>query len=215
MNARMLVKICGLTRLEDAKACCDAGADLLGFVFHAPSRRNADPAMVAQMRGGHARKVGVFVNQGVQETMAVAGQAGLDLIQLHGGQDEAFCRELIAAGAGPDRLVKVFWPERYASLADFQADLDRFAPSCGLMLFDAGKGGGGHGRGFDVALLAGLNIPRPWLLAGGLGPDNVAEVLAAGPHGLDMSSGVEAAPGVKDMDKVRRVIRCVRDKEMS
>lgn len=207
---RMLVKICGLTRPEDARACRDAGADLLGFIFHPTSRRNADPAMVRGVEAGPARKVGVFVEQGPDAVAALASDAGLDLVQLHGGQDEDFCAAL-GAVLGAERIIKVFWPERLASTAALQAELERFAPHCRWFLFDAGASGGGHGRRFDTGILRGLRPPRPWLLAGGLGPENAAEALKTGPHGLDMSSGVESAFGVKDMEKVRRVIRLVRN----
>ncbi|WP_022660593.1 phosphoribosylanthranilate isomerase [Paucidesulfovibrio longus] len=209
MNA-LLVKICGLTSVRDAEACRDAGADLLGFIFHPASRRNAAPEMVRAVHAGKARKVGVFVEQGPDEVAALAEAAGLDFVQLHGGQDEAFCAAL-GAEFDPGRIVKVFWPERYAAVAELQPDLDRFAAHCSYYLFDAGTSGGGHGKSFDAGLLAGIAPARPWLLAGGLGPDNVAQALLAGPHGVDMSSGVESAPGTKDMEKVRRVIRLVRN----
>ncbi|MGE4292605.1 MAG: phosphoribosylanthranilate isomerase [Desulfovibrio sp.] len=205
-----LVKICGLTRIEDAHACRDAGADLLGFIFHPASRRNADPEMVRGVAGGPARKVGVFVEQPVEAILDLVERAGLDLVQLHGGQDEAFCLA-VGAALGAERVIKVFWPERHASVAEFQAGLDRFAPLCRYYLFDAGTSGGGHGKSFDTGLLQGLAPARPWLLAGGLGPANVAQAVLAGPHGVDMSSGVEAAYGIKDLEKVRRVIRLVRN----
>lgn len=213
MNAGVLVKICGLTRVEDALACAEAGADLLGFIFHPASRRNAEPAMVRSISrdllGAAVHKVGVFVEQSADEVIALARKTELDFVQLHGDQDAAFCNA-VGEALGTDRIIKVFWPERYASVAELQADLERFAPYCRFFLFDAGSSGGGHGMTFDAERIKGIVSPRSWLLAGGLGPDNVSEALLAEPNGVDMSSGVEASPGVKDMEKIRRVIRRVR-----
>lgn len=218
---RPLVKICGLTSEQEARACMELGADLLGFIFHASSRRCADPAMVSLVRSGGARKVGVFVKQGVSDVVALTHRCGLDMVQLHGGHGRdgnhgvEVCGQLVSA-LGRERIIKVFWPERYASSRALQDDLERFAPVCGWMLLDAGKGGGGHGRGFDPGLLSGVRSPRPWLLAGGLGPTTLPAVLTAleepglpRPHGVDMSSGVETAPGKKNLEEVKQVMRII------
>ncbi|MDD4731466.1 MAG: phosphoribosylanthranilate isomerase [Desulfovibrio sp.] len=221
---RPLIKICGLTSGRDARECMRLGADFVGFVFHPPSPRSADPAMVARVRSGPARKVGVFVDQDVSRIVALEHQCGLDMVQLHGGHGpderhgQAFCR-CIAHALGPERIIKVFWPERYESPQALQNDLDRFARFCGWMLLDAGQRGGGHGRIFDSQLLKGVRPPRPWLLAGGLGPGNLAQARMcfsgpgqSQPHGFDMSSGVETAPGKKDLKKVEQSIHAVHGK---
>jgi phosphoribosylanthranilate isomerase len=201
-----LIKVCGLTREEDALRCAELGADLLGFIFHPGSPRNTTPEFPARLRAPGARKVGVFVGQSVMETLGIMAAGRLDLVQLHGGQDEAFCRKL-SQTIGPGRIIKVFWPEKAVSLEAFQAELDRFAPLCALMLADAGSGGGGHGQaiaGRGAEILAGAKFSRPWLLAGGLGPDTVADMLSRfTPAGLDLNSGVESAPGLKDETKLR------------
>lgn len=218
MNS-LLLKVCGLTREEDARLCAELGADLLGFIFHPGSPRNTTPEFPAGLRLPGARKVGVFVGQNPVEALTTMAAGRLDLAQLHGGQTESFCAAL-AQRMGPQRIIKVFWPEKASSLEVFQAELDRYAPFCGMMLVDAGAGGGGHGRGIEARgaeILAGATFPRPWLLAGGLGPDTVAGALsrcrAAGamPAGLDLNSGVESAPGIKDETRLRAAFSAIEN----
>ncbi len=204
---KLLVKICGMTREQDALLCAGLGADLLGFIFHPGSPRNTTPEFPAGLKVPGVRKVGVFVGQKSMEALGIMAAGRLDLAQLHGGQSESFCQAL-AARMGPERIIKVVWPEKAVSAEAFQAELDRFAPHCGMFLADAGSGGGGHGREIDPSaggdILAAAKFPRPWLLAGGLGPDNVSHMLSRfGPAGLDLNSGVESAPGVKDETRLR------------
>lgn len=208
---RLAVKICGQTSPDGARLCASLGAGLLGFIFHPKSPRCTTPALPASLDLPGVLKVGVFVAQTPGEALEVMRAGRLDIAQLHGGQDLAFCRA-VAGTIGPERVMKVVWPEKAASLEDFQAELDRFAPFCGRFLADAGKSGGGHGRGLaDAAadILAAASFPRPWLLAGGLGPDSIGHALSrfrikgCGPAGLDLNSGVESAPGIKDETLLR------------
>ena len=222
MTGGLLVKVCGMTREADALLCAELGADLLGFIFHPGSPRNTTPEFPADLRLPRGvRKVGLFVGQNPMEALGIMAAGRLDLAQLHGGQTESFCAAL-AARMGPERIIKVFWPEKAASLEAFQAELDRYAPYCGMMLVDAGKSGGGHGRaigadgeGKGAEILAQAKFPRPWLLAGGLGPDNIADMLSrfgsAGhtPAGLDLNSGVESAPGLKDETRLRAAFAAI------
>lgn len=206
-----MVKVCGLTRPEDARLCARAGADLLGFIFHPASPRFITPDFPASLGPddlGQARKVGVFVKETAVEICHTLEEAKLDYVQLHGGQGPEFCRAV-----GFERVIKVFWPERYASLDELAQDMARFA-DCALFLLDAGTSGGGHGRSLDFATLAELDSPRPWLLAGGLGPQNVGAAVAtcanANLAGVDLNSGVESVPGLKDIEKVRTAIAVCR-----
>ena len=204
---RLLVKVCGLTRPGDARLAAALGADLLGFIFHPKSPRCTEPALSASLNMPMILKAGVFVDQTVNEVLALMTAGKLDLAQLHGGQDADFC-QAIGNTLGPERVLKVVWPEKAASLEAFQAELDRFAPYCGMFLADAGAGGGGHGRAIESGaggdVLLGARFPRPWLLAGGLGPDNVLALLSRfRPSGLDLNSGVESAPGIKDETRLR------------
>ncbi|EHJ48292.1 Phosphoribosylanthranilate isomerase [Solidesulfovibrio carbinoliphilus subsp. oakridgensis] len=201
-----LVKICGMTRPEDVLGCAEAGADLLGFIFAAKSPRRLTPGQAAALPRTSARRVGVFVEQTLGEVLAIMDEADLDLAQLHGGQDPDFCRAV-----GPDRVIRAFWPAKHPDTASLAAAMAAFAGTIRYALLDAGTSGGGHGVPLDFAPLAGLDPPMPWLLAGGLGPHNVAEALrVASPHGLDLNSGVESSPGLKDLEKVRRSLWTVK-----
>ena len=152
------------------------------------------------MPGGSAKRVGVFTRASLADIEAATRLASLDYVQLHGGQSATFCR-----AAGPERVIKVFWPERH-SRASLEAKLAAFAPHCAYFLFDAGKGGGGSGKTFAWEMLRDMAIPRPWFLAGGIGPDNADTAVAAcSPWGLDINSGVEMSPGVKDAEKIRSI----------
>lgn len=203
----MIVKVCGMTRQEDVDFCDALGVDLLGFIFHPPSPRSVAPQWVAGQSPERALKTGVFVRQGVDEIDAIAREAGLDLLQLHGGHTLEQCRAL-----GPERVIKVLWPQRYATAELLQADMLLFAPACRAILLDSGTSGGGHGTSLDPLELRRLKCPHPWYLAGGLGPHNLAAMKTTGAAGFDLNSGVESAPGIKDHDKVRRAFNILRGK---
>ncbi len=197
-----LVKVCGLRRPEDVTLCEELGVDWTGFIFYPPSPRNVTPEQVAALPRGRAARVGVFVLPSAQEVREIMDRAELDLAQLHGGQDQRFCEQV-----GPERVVKVFWPLRYPNLADLERDMGAFASSCRAVLLDAGTAVGGHGVSLDFTALARLSFPRPWLLAGGLGPDNIQEaVRRCRPWGVDLNSGVEEAPGRKSPVLLRSVL---------
>jgi len=212
--SRLLVKVCGMTSEADARLCARLGADLLGFIFHPRSLRCVEPALPASLNMPLILKVGVFVDQSLDETLALMEAGRLDLAQLHGGQDLAFCAAL-AKALSPQRVIKVVWPEKAGSQEAFQAGLDRFAPHCCLFLADAGQGGGGHGRTIDGEVLAKAAFPLPWLLAGGLGPATIGPMLSRfrqcgqKPAGLDLNSGVESAPGIKDETLLRAAFAAI------
>ncbi len=198
-----MIKVCGLTRQEDADICTCLESALAGFIFHPASPRSVTPEQAAAIHTGTAMRVGVFVEQSVEEIREIMAKAKLHLAQLHGDQDEDFC-----AALGKTRVMRVFWPERYETREALEADLQRYAPHCRFFLFDAGKTLGGHGAEQDWSRLIGVRSPKAWFIAGGLGPDNVlAAVKACDPCGVDLNSGVEAAPGIKDHDKLKAVLR--------
>ena len=205
MSAR-LAKVCGMTRAADVTGCTEAGADLLGFIFAAKSPRRLTPEQAAALPRTTAKRVGVFVEQTLEDVLAIMEQVDLDLAQLHGGQNPDFCRAV-----GPHRVIRAFWPQKHPTLASLAAEMAAFDGAIRYALLDAGTSGGGHGTSLDFAALAELAPPMPWLLAGGLGPDNVAEALRiAKPHGVDLNSGVESSPGLKDLQKVRRSLWSVK-----
>ncbi|WP_028575734.1 phosphoribosylanthranilate isomerase [Desulfonatronovibrio hydrogenovorans] len=201
----LLIKVCGLTRADDLEFCQNTGVDLTGFIFHGPSPRFMEPEQVGLMEKKNELRVGVFVDQGVDEILKTIDLARLDLVQLHGNQDINFCRAI-----GPDRVIRTFWPEGFTDLQDFQEELEGFSQACRYFLFDAGRSLGGHGRSISCPWLERVTSPRLYFLAGGLGPDNVGNVLELGLTGLDLNSGVESSPGIKDPEKIRQVLKLVR-----
>lgn len=201
--ARPLVKVCGMTRMEDVNLCMELGVDLLGFIFHPKSPRNVDPDFAASVKTGRITKVGVFVNQSAEEVIEIMDHCGLHAAQLHGNQDIKFCWKV-----GADRVIRAFWPDTYSSAGALSRDLDNYSEVCGHFLLDAGKScQGGTGQSIDFGILQDVNIYTPWFLAGGIGPHNIDQVLALNPPGLDINSGVECEPGKKDEHKLRAVFK--------
>lgn len=206
---RPLIKICGITRQTDADVCVEAGVDMIGFIFHEPSPRNIQPGAAAAIKTGNAKRVGLFVRQSQQEVLKIMDRAGLDMAQLCGDQDRAFCRAV-----GADRVLRVFWPERHKMRAALEDELSDYDKSMAYALLDAGMSGGGHGRAQDFGFLKGLDCPAPWMLAGGLGVDNLPQAMAqCSPAGFDLNSGLESAPGIKDHDLVRRAVAIIRGQD--
>ena len=208
-----MCKICGLTRAEDAALCHSLGADCIGCIFVPASPRFITPQRAALLPDGPALRTGVFAGTDLDEVRAIARLARLDLLQVHGGEDPAFCRAL-----GPERVIKTLWPEKLTP-EELDRELDRFAPVCAYFLLDAGTSGGGSGNSLKTDTLRRIRPPRPWLLAGGLGPDNLRSALAAfepgaGPIGVDLNSALESAPGIKDHELVRRALTLVKGRRL-
>jgi phosphoribosylanthranilate isomerase len=190
-----------MTRHEDAELAVELGAWAIGFVLWPHSPRAADPAVAAGIAAALRRRVelvGVFVNATFDEIAHAADELHLSHVQLHGDEGPAFCAE-----AGRRTGAKVIKAMRIASAADFQ-DLERYHTD--LHLLDAAAKGlrGGSGRTWDWALAARRRRHVPAILSGGLNADNVAAGIAAvEPWAVDVSSGVEASPGVKDPERMR------------
>jgi phosphoribosylanthranilate isomerase len=194
-----------LTTAGDVELCNSLGADLVGFIFVRGSARCIEAEQAAALPDGRALRVGVFAGTELAVIRDIARRARLDMIQLHGGEDTQFCRAL-----GPERVIRTFWPERLAP-EETAREMERFAPVCAYFLLDAGAGGGGSGKLLDTAALRQVRPPKPWFLAGGLGPDNLTTVLSSfapdqRPEGLDMNSALESAPGVKDHALLRKAL---------
>jgi phosphoribosylanthranilate isomerase len=205
---RTRIKICGITREEDLAAAVAAGADAIGFVFYAPSPRYVRPERAAQLMAqvpAFVTKVGLFVNaepQAVRETMA---QVPLDLLQFHGDEDAAYCSAFGRPWIKAARVRPGFDLLEYASLF-------AKAPGVSGLLLDAHvEGYGGGGITFDWTLIP-QNLPLPVILSGGLHPGNIAEaVRTVRPWAVDVSSGVEADRGIKDVQKIIEFIAGVRE----
>ncbi len=195
------VKVCGITRPEDAELAVGLGAWALGFILWEPSPRAADPAVVAGMAPSLRRRVelaGVFVNATLDEIGTAADRLHLSLVQLHGDEGPSFCAE-VARRTGA-RVIKAL---RVATHGDLE-DMERFRTDFHLLDTAAAGMRGGTGQTWDWSLVATRRSKIALILSGGLNPENVAAGIAAvHPYAVDVSSGVEASPGVKDHDKLR------------
>jgi phosphoribosylanthranilate isomerase len=195
------VKICGITRPEDAELAAGLGAWAIGLIQWEGSPRACDPAVAAGIVAALRRRVecvGVFVNPTLDEIARAVEGIGFSHLQLHGDVGPSFCEE--AARRTGAKIIKA---ARVSSLGDLQA-LERFHTD--LHLLDAAVDGlhGGTGQTWDWGLLRGRRSSVPMILSGGLTPDNVAEAIAATrPWAVDSASGVESAPGIKDPERVR------------
>jgi len=203
------VKVCGITRAEDAALAVELGAIALGFIFWPHSPRAVSAAQVGEIARGlppSVSLVGVFVNQPVDEVLATARAAGLTGIQLHGDEDAA------AYAAEGLRLVKaVPVPEA------FTADALTAIPSDVTVLLDAHDPvrRGGTGRTIDWMRAAEAARLRPIILSGGLTPENIrTAVRTVRPYAVDVSSGVESAPGVKDESRLRSLFAALRSESV-
>lgn len=195
----MWVKVCGITNLADALAAVDAGAAALGFNFYARSPRHVDPEVAAQIiasLGPSVCTVGVFVDESADRVAAIVARTGLRAVQFHGDESPDFCR------GWPQKVIKA------VRVRDGDAALQARAYSVDFILADAYVEGqrGGTGRQIVTEFLEGFDRER-LILAGGLTPDNVAEaVRLVRPAAVDVASGVESAPGKKDVTLMRRFI---------
>jgi phosphoribosylanthranilate isomerase len=202
------IKFCGITGIDDAQRAVDAGAWALGMIFWQGSPRRCDPTEAQRIAAALRRRVelaGVFVNAPLDEVAGVADAVGLTLVQLHGDEGPSFCAE-VARRTG----AKVIKAARARARADLQA-LDAFHTD--FHLLDAHVAGqrGGTGETFDWELVAARRSAVPLILSGGLTAGNVAAGIAAThPFAVDVASGTEASPGVKDPAKLEAFGAAVR-----
>jgi phosphoribosylanthranilate isomerase len=198
-----VVKICGITRADDAHQAIGCGANALGFVFWPRSPRFIDPfraRAIVRTLPPFVTVVGVFVDQPLAEVNGIAALVPLSAVQLHGSEPpqtpDAIRVPVIKALSGPDADASAdHWTTRVTLLVDAHDPERR----------------GGTGRKADWTAAARIAARRPIILAGGLTPDNVAEAIASvQPFGIDLSSGVESAPGIKDPARLRALFDIVR-----
>jgi phosphoribosylanthranilate isomerase len=200
------IKICGITREQDLQAAVAAGADALGFVFYAISPRHIDAQRASELLAAlppFVTSVGLFVDPAAETVRAVLAHAPLDVLQFHGDETPEFCRQF-----GRPYLKAI----RVRPGVDLVECAARYADAQGLLL-DAYIEGvpGGTGESFDWALIP-RDLSLPVILSGGLQPGNVAgAVRAVRPYAVDVSSGVEASKGIKDVAKVAAFIKEVKN----
>ena len=197
------IKICGLTRTEDIEMVNEFLPDYIGFVF-AKSRRQVSAEQAKELKNKlrpAIKAVGVFVNEKPENIAEIANQGIIDLIQIHGDEDAAYCAQLRKLTQAP--IIKVLRVEREDDLAGIE-EFD-----CDYYLFDtlSSKDYGGTGKAFDHSLLYNKEIKKPFFVAGGLNQDNVAAVIEViKPFGVDTSGGVETE-GSKDVNKIKEFIK--------
>lgn len=203
------IKICGLTRLEDLHAAVQSGADAIGLVFYRPSPRYVDlptAAKLARAVPPFVTIVGLFVNADPAQVRETLAAVPIHLLQFHGDEDENYCRQF-------DRpYMKAARVKPGMDLLQYAADF----PSAQAILLDAFVDGyGGGGKVFDWTLIP-AGLAKPIVLSGGLDAGNVGEaIVRVRPAAVDVSSGVEAAKGIKDAEKIRAFVAAVRAAQLT
>lgn len=199
------IKICGITNSADAIAAVEAGADALGFIFYGKSPRYVplgEAAEITRKLPPFIMRVGVFVNASEELIVRAIGEAGLTMLQFHGDEPADFCRQF---GLMSMKAFRMHGPETLDEIPKYQTDaylLDAFSSTA--------LGGTGEKFNWDLAIEA-QKYGKPIFLAGGLTPENVAgAVRKVRPFGIDVSSGVESAPGKKDHAKVKAFIAAAK-----
>jgi phosphoribosylanthranilate isomerase len=201
----MRIKICGITRYEDARVAAGLGVDALGFIFSSQSPRYISPANAAEIirrLPPFVSKVGVFVDEDPQRLLEVIRISGIDTVQLHGSEPPQYCASV------PLPVIKVF-PVR----EDFSVNVFSAYKTAGYLLdtWDP-ELKGGSGRRFDwSAAVAACGVSDTVILSGGLGPSNIQEAIdTVRPYAVDVNSGVEISPGIKNPYKMREVVSIVK-----
>jgi len=205
-----LIKICGITNLVDALVSVDSGVDALGFNFYRPSSRYIEPLAarrIIEQLPGTILPVGVFVNESSEDVKAIAQEAGVKALQLHGDESPGYCRELNDWFVIKTFAVKEEFDETATSPYDVNA-----------IMLDAShkKLKGGTGQVIDWSIARRIRAQgKPMFLAGGLSPENVAAAIkTVEPYAVDSCSALESAPGKKDQDRVKAFVKVVRSLDL-
>ena len=210
-KGRVRIKVCGMTRLEDALCAAEAGADAVGFIFYRKSKRYIDPEKarhIIDRLPPFIDTVGVFVDTKREEVEEIIQFCRLGYAQLHGSESPKYC-ERLTRFASPCQVIKAFRVSPETAAAEFEP----YAPHVKAFLLDTYDkyAVGGTGKSFDWSIIEQLNLARPFILAGGLHAGNVTEaVQTARPTILDVNSGVETRAGIKDHQLIREFVRTVR-----
>ncbi|MHC9543128.1 MAG: phosphoribosylanthranilate isomerase [Vulcanimicrobiota bacterium] len=207
MEYNIQVKICGITREADASACVSLGADAVGLVFYPPSSRHVSMEQarrIIEIIPDHILTVGVFVDESPETIKTIVEYCGLRAVQLHGVESPSTAEVMKKMNVKVIKAIFVNGSPGPAEMGNYGVD---------AFLLEAPRGPipGGTGTRWEWGRVKDLSKSYPVILAGGLNPENVTEAINASlPDAVDVSSGVERAPGIKDIDKVRRFIESVK-----
>lgn len=200
-NDNTKIKICGITNLEDARFVAGALVDYLGFIFYKKSPRYIEPAeagaIINWIEG--PEKVGVFVNQPLDDVNKIAKETGLDYVQLHGEESPEYC-ELV-----DKPIIKVIHIEEETVGYLLKHQIEQYADVADFLLFDTKIYGlwGGTGKSFDWNILNEMDLDIPFFLSGGLNEGNIRQAVeTVEPYAIDISSSLEEKPGLKDFRKI-------------
>ena len=208
---KMQTKVCGITSIEQAQALDVMGVDYIGFIFYAPSKRYVLNSLsleaLASFVPTNAKKVGVFVNEPIENVFKIVAAAKLDMVQLHGDEDLNYCEQIKKAIP----VIKVF---RVGALVP---KMEGFENAANYFLFDTDSAlYGGTGNHFNWEIIKNHSIALPFFLSGGIGPNDIKglEVMKATKAGkqllaVDLNSQFETAPGIKDLEKVKTFIHAI------
>ena len=207
---RTKVKICGVTSLEDARFVSGALAHYMGFIFYEDSPRHITPAkagaMINWIEGPQC--VGVFVNQPLDDVNMIGRQTGIDYVQLHGDENPDYCSLV------DKPVIKAIHVKEGDTASDLNKRIEAYLDCVEYLLFDTKVEGiwGGTGQSFDWSLLDEVSGGVPYFLSGGLNSGNIREACKqVHPYAVDVSSGLESEPGVKDFDKVEAFMEEMRE----
>ena len=202
----MKVKVCGLTKLDQIQELIDLKTDFLGFVFYEKSPRYVLNSLtlkeISEIK--HDKKVGVFVNENLENILEISDKSGLNFIQLHGDETDDFISELKEKLNQEIKIIKVSRIGR--ELENLKFKIQNLKSDIDYFLFDTdSKAFGGTGKSFDWNILNNLEIPKPYFLSGGISSENIENVklLKQKPFALDINSKFEIQPGNKDLEKIK------------
>lgn len=210
INDQPQIKVCGLTQLSQICKLMALKIDFLGFIFYEKSPRyvlnHLSLEEISQIN--HERKVGVFVNENVDKILEIAGKADLNLIQLHGDENEEYIERLRQRLSKNVKLIKVIRIGN-KNADELQKTINRQPPTINYLLFDTdSKAFGGTGKTFDWNVLNEIKISLPYFLSGGISLENAHDInnLSQKPFALDINSKFETEPGIKDVEKIKKLM---------
>lgn len=212
IQKKIRIKVCGITRLQDALCAAESGVDALGFIFHRKSPRYVDPEearLIIEQLPPFVDVVGVFVDKDREEVEEIISFCRLGYVQLHGEESAKYIERLLRQ-TSPCEVIKAFRVGEHTVSEDFETHIP-YVKAFLLDTYDK-ELAGGTGKSFDWSILPRLELRKPYLLAGGLNVENIEAALqSVRPYGVDVNSGVEVAPGLKDHQLIREFVRIVRE----